>query len=189
MPAAGAPLVNCDDVTLVGHSFGGCTVLSILSSPPPSTADLPLPIRKVLLYDPWLEPLPSPGPTPIQTDKPSEQMLVINSEVFTLWKDHFARLGSMVDAWEPQGRSILTLVGSKHASFSDFYVLPMFRTKAAEVLLDTIATLSFAFLDGTLDATLQRVPTREMEVKVVGKRKDGRPKRRIVGKVGDVIAH
>lgn len=27
LPSSGPALVNCDDVALVGHSFGGCTVV------------------------------------------------------------------------------------------------------------------------------------------------------------------
>ncbi|KAJ7684003.1 platelet-activating factor acetylhydrolase, isoform II-domain-containing protein [Mycena rosella] len=210
-PAAGLPVVDCDDLALAGHSFGGCTMLSILSSP--SGAYPPLPVTKVLLYDPWLEPLPTPGPTPTASisrpststlsegTPPSEseselksssalpKMLVINSQVFSLWKDHFSRLAGVVDAWEPQGRRLLTLVGSKHVSFSDFPVLPLVRTKAATTLMERTAMLSLAFLDGTLDAALERVPTRKMVEKVIGKRKDGRPKRTIVGEVGDVVVH
>ncbi|KAF8195710.1 platelet-activating factor acetylhydrolase, isoform II-domain-containing protein [Mycena galopus ATCC 62051] len=205
-PASGPALVNCDDVALIGHSFGGCTALSIVSSPPPP-AYAPIPISKVLLYDPWLEPLPSPGPAPTSrtssvsepsssesaplkpTDCPPEQMLVINSQVFSLWTMHFTRLTEVVKAWEPQGRRLLTLIGSQHASFSDFPVLPVVRTKPAEKLIDVIATLTVAFLDGTLDAALERVPTKKYEEKIIGKRKDGRPKRTIVGDVGDVVVH
>ncbi|KAJ7180278.1 platelet-activating factor acetylhydrolase, isoform II-domain-containing protein [Mycena crocata] len=205
---SGLAPVNCDDVSLVGHSFGGCTVLSILSSEPPASAYPPIPITKVLLYDPWLEPLPSPGPTPSTSfSEPSNSntppcepdiksnrgqphtMLVINSQVFSLWKDHFTRLVGVVGAWEPQGRRLLTLIGSQHVSFSDFPVLPLVRTKAATALIELTATLSVAFLDGTLDATLERVPTKTMEVKIIGKRKDGRPKRTIVGEVGDIVVH
>ncbi|KAJ6598884.1 platelet-activating factor acetylhydrolase, isoform II-domain-containing protein [Mycena vulgaris] len=201
--AAGPALVDCDDVTLAGHSFGGCTMLSILSTP---TRDYPpLPVTKVLLYDPWLEPLPTPGPTPITSSSSSTleasadsepkassslpRMLVINSQVFSLWKDHFTRLSGVVGAWEPQGRRLLTLVGSQHVSFSDFPVLPLVRTKAATTLMERAAALSLAFLDGALDAALERLPTREMEEKVIGKRKDGRPKRTLVGAVGDVVVH
>ncbi|KAJ7129494.1 platelet-activating factor acetylhydrolase, isoform II-domain-containing protein [Mycena epipterygia] len=206
--ASGPAPVNCDDVALVGHSFGGCTALWILSTPPPSDAYPPIPVTKVLLYDPWLEPLPSPGPTPTtsfsdpstldgssplslkpSSSRPPEKMLVINSQVFSLWKDHFTRLTGVVDAWEPQGRRLLTLIGSQHASFSDFPVLPLVRTKSAATLMDLATMLSLAFLDGTLDAALERVPTKKMEEKVIGKRKDGRPKRTIVGEVGDVVVH
>ncbi|KAK7061916.1 SCF E3 ubiquitin ligase complex F-box protein GrrA [Favolaschia claudopus] len=204
---SGKPLVNCEDVALVGHSFGGCTVLSILSSPPPSSEFAPIPFSKAILYDPWLEPLPSPGPTPTSSvpelskaesglengalaqkanGRLLEQMLVINSQVFTLWTVHFTRLAEVVKAWEPNGRRLLTLVGSQHASFSDFPVLPLVRTKTAVKLMDRAVTLSLAFLDGTLDATLERLPTKKFEEKIVGKRKDGRPKRIMVGEVGDV---
>jgi platelet-activating factor acetylhydrolase len=74
-------------------------------------------------------------------------------------------------------------------SFSDFPVLPLVRTKSAATLIDLTATLSLAFLDGTLDAALERVPTKKFEEKVIGKRKDGRPKRTIVGNVGDIVVH
>ncbi|KAJ6490411.1 platelet-activating factor acetylhydrolase, isoform II-domain-containing protein [Mycena vitilis] len=208
-PEAGLALVKCDDVSLVGHSFGGCTMLSMLSSAPPSNAYPPIPMSKVLLYDPWLEPIPSPGPTPTATlaepsnsevalpdsiIKPSGQqaqgeLLVINSQTFTLWTDHFKRLVDIVHAWQPQGRRLLTLIGSQHSSFSDLPVLPLIRTKDGTTLMDLTATLSLAFLDGTFDAALERVPIKEMEIKIIGKRKDGRPKRTLVGEVGDVVVH
>jgi len=158
----GKALVNCDDnVVLGGHSFGGCTVvsasldpitaylftfvkLSILSSSPPPEY-LPIPIERAIILDPWLEPLPTPGPVPllrsttkkasndtlaseadsVQTvleenqiqvestkssaESPHPRMLVINSETFTIWKDHYARLEEIVKGWEPNGNSIITL--------------------------------------------------------------------------------
>jgi len=89
------------------------------------------------MLDPWLEPLPSPGPTPFvrpegpgmppiltdidyiqeslkssltnKLDSPRPRMLVINSETFTLWEDHSARLQEVVSGWEPHGGRILTL--------------------------------------------------------------------------------
>ena len=36
-------------------------------------------------------------------------MLVLNSDPFTLWDEHFARLKGVVAAWEPEGRRVLTL--------------------------------------------------------------------------------
>lgn len=92
----------------------------------------------MLILDPWLEPLPSPGPIPFfrpegpdmpvpiltdidfiqeslqsspndKLDSPHPRMLVINSETFTLWKDHFERLQEVVSGWEPHGGRILTL--------------------------------------------------------------------------------
>ena len=37
------------------------------------------------------------------------RMLVLNSEIFTLWKDHFARLEEVVARWEPARGSIMTI--------------------------------------------------------------------------------
>lgn len=124
--------------------------LWILSTPPPSDAYPPIPVTKVLLYDPWLEPLPSPGPTPTtsfsdpstldgssapslkpSSSRPPEKMLVINSQVFSLWKDHFTRLTGVVDAWEPQGRRLLTLSA---------FLLPEFFREAINLSPSWLAT-------------------------------------------------
>jgi len=209
----GRPSINCDkDVILAGHSFGGCTMLSILSTAPAQGFGS-IPVSKVVILDPWLEPLPSPGPTPFvrpegpgiltdidciqeplessltnKLDSPHPRMLAINSETFTLWKDHFARLQEVVSGWEPHGGRILTLVGSVHASFSDFPVTPIIRKKSARPLLETISTLSLAFLDDRLEeALVSEVSTTDMEIEVIGLKKDGKPKRKLIGNVGDVI--
>lgn len=145
------PLVQySDDVSLAGHSFGGCTVVRIippvtyasripeqdqfhlLSSPPPSWAS-PIPITRSLVHDPWLDPIPSPGPTPLEqykvsmgkqvssssqetlvvnnkTDQESSlpELLVINSQAFTLWDEHFNRLRKVNEAWGAKA-TLLTL--------------------------------------------------------------------------------
>ncbi|KAJ7682620.1 hypothetical protein DFH06DRAFT_1161674 [Mycena polygramma] len=191
---AGLALVKCDDVSLVGHSFGGCTMLSMLSSAPPSSAYPPIPMGKVLLYDPWLEPIPSPGPTPTATlSEPSNSEVALPDSIVKPSgqqpQGELLRLVDIVHAWQPQGRRLLTLIGSQHSSFSDLPVLPLMRTKSGTTLMDLTATLSLAFLDGTFDAALERVPIKEMEIKIIGKRKDGRPKRTLVGEVGDVVVH
>ncbi|KZP24695.1 hypothetical protein FIBSPDRAFT_856902 [Athelia psychrophila] len=119
------------------------------------------------------------------------RVLVLNSEGFTLWKDHFARLRAVVDAWEPAGRRVLTLVRAEHISFSDFPLLPLIRRGKAVALMDLTVELSVAFLDGRVDEAVAAMGprARKMEVEEVGKRKDGRPKRRLVGEVGDVVVH
>jgi platelet-activating factor acetylhydrolase len=86
-------------------------------------------LSHALALDPWLEALPLPGPIPyshpsattstISTSKstavhfengPSQpELLVIDSEGFTLWNDHFTRLKSIVKEWAPGGRRLLTL--------------------------------------------------------------------------------
>jgi platelet-activating factor acetylhydrolase len=53
--------------------------------------------------------------------------------------------------------------------------------------METILKLSLSFLDDTLEDTLKTIPTTDMEVKVIGVKKDGKPKRRLVGNIGDVI--
>jgi platelet-activating factor acetylhydrolase len=53
--------------------------------------------------------------------------------------------------------------------------------------MEVITKLSIGFLDETLEQALESVRTRKMEIEIVGKRKDGRPKRKLVGSVGDVI--
>lgn len=216
--------------------------LSLLSNPTPENHST-IPVTKALVLDPWLEPLPSPGPTP-QSDRNSAvtsdltsgstttsasssettvqddeaaisdipksrslpRMLVLNSDMFTLWKDHFERLKGVVEAWEPEGRRVLTLgkklvtenkamsnkyptVRAEHVSFSDFPLLPILRRASAQILMDLTSKLSLAFLDGDLDDVLKNVKTRKMEIEIIGKRKDGRPKRQIIGDVGDVIVH
>ena len=158
-------LVECaKDVTLSGHSFGGCTAVSmaiqlrqvvteyitqfdIISTPP--LAGFPrIPITKLLIYDPWLEPIPSPGPTPLDIHKTYIQrqvasnmhggpvssedeeatasllpeILVVNSEAFTIWKDHFERLEDILNTWGPRA-TLLTLGKSPGRSSPGHYVL------------------------------------------------------------------
>ncbi|KAG6911247.1 hypothetical protein DXG01_003114 [Tephrocybe rancida] len=214
-PVSGkGPVCFDENVTLAGHSFGGCTVLSILSSNPPQQY-LHIPITRALIFDPWLEPLPIPGPVPISrnpaevvaqfTTEPDPisppgdvthaghrdnrlpQMLIINSETFTLWKDHYARLEEVIKAWEPEGGLLLTLVASKHEAFSDFPSLPVIRSSAAKTHMDVLSKLSIAFLDGKLEEALRSTSTRKLEAEVIGKKKDGKPKRKLLGEVGDVI--
>lgn len=55
--------------------------------------------------------------------------------------------------------------------------------------MDVISKLSLAFLDGNMEDALRDVRTRKMEIEVIGKKKDGEPKRRCVGEVGEVIIH
>lgn len=80
---------------------------------------------------------------------------------------------------------------AEHISFSDFPLLPLIRRAKAVVLMDLTTDLSLAFLDGRVDEALSGMGlrARKMEVEEVGKRKDGRPKRQLVGEVGDVVVH
>lgn len=53
--------------------------------------------------------------------------------------------------------------------------------------MEVIAKLSIGFLDGQLEKVLESVPKRKMEIEIIGKRKDGWPKRKLVGSAGDII--
>lgn len=53
--------------------------------------------------------------------------------------------------------------------------------------MNAIAKISIGFLDGQLEQVSESVPNRKMEIEIIGKRKDGRPKRKLVGSAGDVI--
>jgi hypothetical protein len=47
--------------------------------------------------------------SPLGRDPDLPRILVINSETFTLWEEHFSRLQQVVKAWEPESRRIITL--------------------------------------------------------------------------------
>ncbi|THH12485.1 hypothetical protein EW146_g7650 [Bondarzewia mesenterica] len=191
-------IARCDDnIALAGHSFGGATVFDILSNPPPDDDGdddaSSLPISHALALDPWLEPIPSPGPQPLSSARVRHpKMLVINSEGFTLWKEHFDRLQDIVRAWD--GGRLLTFVGARHVSFSDYFVLlpPPLRKASAYPMLHSVSTVAQAFLDDALDDALQLLTLRKMEMRWVQlSRWCGRKtrKRKLVGDTGDVVVH
>ena len=173
-----------------------CSVdqLSTLSQPPPTLGDDtfdPLPVTKAVALDPWLEPLPSPGPSPYAARVSAESsedttpgLLVINSEGFTLWKPHFERLKAVVEAWNGERGGdakrawLLTLVRAKHVSFSDF---PLFFSLGSEakMLLDAIGDVALGFLKGEAAQAIGRI--RRASGEVSGKR--------FVGSSGDVVVH
>lgn len=79
---------------------------------------------------------------------------------------------------------------SAHPHFSDFLLLPLVpKRKVGVTLMECIDRLSNAFVDGRLAEQLTAENTRKMEVEIVGKRKDGRPKRELRGAVGEIIVH
>ena len=89
--------IGFDTLQLTGHSFGAATLLSLLSHDPPEGFE-PLPVTHALFLDPWLEPFEKPGP--IQASKNAlVKKVVLNSEGFTLWKDHMAQLIELAEDW------------------------------------------------------------------------------------------
>ncbi|KAF8709314.1 Platelet-activating factor acetylhydrolase, isoform II, partial [Rhizoctonia solani] len=184
--------VDFSKILLTGHSFGGATSLSLLSSPPPEGHNQ-LPIDKVVLLDPWMDPLPLPGTLPVayETRPP---LLIMNSEGFTLWKEHFEVLQQVVSDWRKSGgdecASLVTIVRSQHHYYSDFGAFMPFG-KARELgllVLDIAHKLTMAYNNGSLASELKG--KRSMEIKPIpGKDKYGESKREIVGQPGEVIIH
>ena len=112
-------------------SFGGATTLHVLSNPPPTSMPK-LPITKALLLDPWLAPLPQKDDPNLRKELPPA--LCVNSEGFTLWKDHFERLRSIMAHWgstssshsKPEGGAWFTTV---RESFDPIYRPPFVRAR------------------------------------------------------------
>lgn len=215
--AGNRPKAECEqDITLTGHSFGGATVLSVLSQPPPRLEDTQLghiPCTRAITLDPWLEPLPSPGPTLYQIEssvadgrRETPLLLVLNSEAFTLWEDHFDRLKGIVESWnsasggQPAGTddsgpahlaTLITLVQAKHVSFSDFGVLIPFGKMARDGrrFLDVTCELADAFIGGGFSDALGRQHQVEEKAESVKKRGEMDWGKKFVGDVGDIILH
>lgn len=78
-------------------------------------------------------------------------------------------------------------VGSLHQDFSDYAVLPLGGTKNGHLILRRVSDLVLAFLNDELEEAIASVPTIELEEIIVGVGKDGKPKRKLLGRVGDVI--
>jgi len=182
-------------VSLVGHSFGGATMLTILSDPSPKGEDdVNIPVSHGLVLDPWLDPLPSPGPV-LSTDRQSPSMCpkltVINSEGFTLWEDHFKRVEEMVPEWP--GSTLLTIVGARHVSFSDFLVmLPVpLRNSTALPIMNVVQMLALSFLDDTVPNVVSKINTRDkLEIQYTRSRFWAKkPRRRLIGQPSDIIIH
>ncbi|ODN90734.1 1-alkyl-2-acetylglycerophosphocholine esterase [Cryptococcus wingfieldii CBS 7118] len=164
--------VDGDDLRLIGHSFGGGTMLHLLqtSVPHPYT---PLPTTQALVLDPWLDPLPLPSdilsapPFPSAEHKTLPPLFVVNSPGFTEWGEHFSRLVGIAKGWkngEKNRAGLVTLLGIGHQTFSDFPLLSPTPAHARSMLL-SIHTLSAAFLSSP--STLASLP------EIQGQKPDG----------------
>jgi len=175
--------VRCNEkVILAGHSFGAATLLSLLSSSPPNNYSL-LPVSHALALDPWLEPLLLEGQLPpCREDIP---ICVINSEAFTVWKEHFPIVEQAIKDWPASKKILLTIVRSQHATFSDIPLLIPFFSGRSQRLLDIINNLSISFVtDGDLATFITK--DFHLEKTVNGK---GKEVARIIGDDGDIILH
>lgn len=162
-------------------------------------------MSKAIALDPWVDPLPTPVPDPRAVEaslnnRPGAppKLLVINSEDFTTWKEHFPRLLDIVKLWnrgcndasEDLRARLVTIVRSKHISFSDFGVFFAFGREGREGLkyLDTIFSLSSGLLHSDLQSALQK-ETRASGNLETYKKGDGSTGRKFIGKPGDIVVH
>lgn len=173
------------------------------------------------MLDPWLEPLPTPGPTPWQVEtslsqspRPIPKLLLLNSEGFTLWEDHFVQLQKLVDVWkqayanktsdQPAEQNVtiklISLIRAKHMSFSDIGILlpkglnPCANVTESQTFLNVITASCAAFLesDEAFLRYLKGLRTREGEIVPVDIAKKDKPTKwdkKFVGDAGDVIVH
>ena len=140
--------IDAECPALVGHSFGGATVIEMQrrgaivtgqgqqepnegSSGDSHSSPFPF----TLVLDPWVEPLEWRGEGEACDARPMiRPAYIINSETFTIWSDHFAKLKRIMH--DSQGASpgrhgwLLTLCGCQHLDFSDLpFLLPhIFRS-------------------------------------------------------------
>lgn len=121
----------------------------------------------------------------------------MNSEGFTFWDDHFARLRETVETWKDafpvaaeDNARLLTLLRGKHIAFSDFWLLIPFgqQAKDARTFADLILDLSVAFLDGNFSEVLQKQNIKDHEIEPLPK-KQGWEDKRYVGGFGDLVIH
>ncbi|KAG8789436.1 hypothetical protein FRC15_008293 [Serendipita sp. 397] len=182
--------VDVESMTFVGHSFGGCTGIHLLSHATPEGFEA-LPISKAIIHDPWFEPLSADfEENAIQNGNfLSIPVLVINSGTFTLWRDHFAREEALFGAWvqRAKGSIFTTLVGSKHMAFSDFPVLLPW-SKQAILFHHDMHDLSNAFIEDKVGEFLLSKGDRIRKELIVDNPEDDKRKR-IRADVGDFVVH
>lgn len=126
-----------DDFFVAGHSFGGATALKYLSRKDH-------PFKAGVAFDPWM--LTIAG---ISVNRP---VLVLNSESFTVWTEHFQELTKVI-RHAPPPSMILTVLKAAHQHHSDLPVLypNMFKyvlrngevDPARAIQLNTGACISF----------------------------------------------
>lgn len=86
--------------------------------------------------------------------------LVINSEIFTLWSNHFVKVRDIVLAVKGGESWLITLVGSIHTQFSDLNLLSNYAAKKSgarvdsKVAMDLFTQASLEFIRGKPGATL-----------------------------------
>ncbi|CAO1626508.1 unnamed protein product [Parajaminaea phylloscopi] len=162
----------------LGHSFGAATLLSCIDgdlAPLPDLAEgtskavgsAGPKFQRVVLLDPWTEPLvvPATGPPPADTP-PVPPFHAIVSQGFAVWSSHFKALqGIATSLFHRQQRDgtggrdreswLATLSGSRHTDFSDFpWIIPRFFARHLAKTSHTVTDFMDVFETLTLRAIL-----------------------------------
>lgn len=127
-----------------GHSFGGATVIELQRGRAGSTKDheklygseevrqentSKSPFPYAIILDPWVEPIQWRSEKDDQPDTRPIQgaAYVINSETFTVWRNHFSKLKRILHDSQKTERGergwLMTLCGCQHLDFSDLPIL------------------------------------------------------------------
>lgn len=109
---------HLQQVTMIGHSFGGATVVEVLRQ----QDQFPY-IGQGIIYDIWGEAVQPPSDEPGRRIK--SPLLCINSEAFMYWPENFKAVMSLCREAKEHGALVwlLTVRGSIHISQSDFSLL------------------------------------------------------------------
>ncbi|KAF1809252.1 hypothetical protein P152DRAFT_403746 [Eremomyces bilateralis CBS 781.70] len=109
---------HLDQATILGHSFGAATAISVLRHP----ARFPQ-IAQGVTYDIWSGPVHPSEPNPAH--KIRSPLLGINSEAFMYWPSNFHTATALAAEARAQEAPawLLTLRGTVHLSQSDFSLL------------------------------------------------------------------
>ncbi|BEJ12846.1 hypothetical protein CspHIS471_0300200 [Cutaneotrichosporon sp. HIS471] len=159
--------VDVEDLQLTGHSFGGATILRLLQTSHPS----PLPVKRAVLLDPWMEPFTRALPSSPSTVPPPPTLSILSGE----WaNNHF--FPDELKGARSINASLCSIVGLGHQGFSDFGA--MMPGKGLEYL-QTIHTLTMAQLG-------------DQPFPFDGKPDGGEPARvdeKLAGELGEVVRH
>lgn len=109
---------HLDNVTMVGHSFGGATTIEVVRDV--DNFDF---IGQAIVYDIWGVAVQPPEER--ERYRSSAPLLCINSEAFMYWPKNFESIKALCDEAKAHDALcwVMTLRGSVHVSQSDFSLL------------------------------------------------------------------
>lgn len=125
-----------ENVTVMGHSFGGATTVQVLRDDSLSW------VGQGIVLDIWGQGTPPGGETPHNTVK--KPLLSISSEAFMHWKANFQRVVDICNETRGSGALcwMMTIVGSTHLTMSDFAILyPHWMSLFTKTMVNPIRAL------------------------------------------------